>query len=411
MKKTLMTLLVVSISLMLITSFSLIGCKTEGTSTEEETTEETAEEEEVAEEEEEVEEPSLLDEITVTEEIEKWAEYTALEPDTRGPEGEIPIWYSEILNLTEEEIMQVREGALKVAWIAQNMHPAEEARIRGAEQAMEELNMELISVTDCELDPAKQMANVETVMALNPDAITSLAVDPVQAVEAFRPAVEAGVILSFMSGVPQGYTMGVEYAGMVTVDAYGSGQRCAEMLSEAIRAEGKEGKLGYIYHGVTFWNTNEWDRGFKETIEKMDDMEIITEGGFITAEDIENQTSAMITQYPEINGIYTSFYGENAVASIKAANRPDIKVVCNELSEIAAMDMASDGNFIGSAMTIDYLLGYTRVYLIAWGLLGKVPDSFAITPVIGVTKENLEEHWYESYRQPLPEEILEKLEE
>jgi len=348
---------------------------------------------------------------TALEQIEKWAEYTKVKPLTRGPKGEKPIWFSEILKLTEEEIKKVREVNAKVAFICQDMHVAEEARVKGAKQALKELNMELISITDCEMDPAKQQINIETVMALNPDGIISLALDPVQAAEAFRPAVEKGVVLSFMSGVPKGYTMGIEYAGMATDDCYSMGQTAAEILAEAIRDEGQEGKIGYVYHGVTFWNTNEWDKGFKETIESMSDMEIVAEQGFVANEDVEAIVGAMIVQHPEINGIYSSFNvnADYALSAIRSANRPDIKLTTNELTEILALDMAQDGNVVGASMDISYLLGYVRTYLLAWGILDKVPESFAIVPAVAVTKNNLKEHWFESYRFELPDVILEAL--
>lgn len=379
MKKILLCLLVLTMCISMIVSFSL------------------AEEQ--------------IEEVTVSEQIEKWAEYTKVEPMTRGPKGEKPIWFSEILKLTEEEIQQVREINAKVAFICQDLHVAEEARVMGAKQALKELNMELISITDSEMDPAKQQINIETVLALNPDCITSLAIDPVQAAEAFRPAVEKGVVLSFMSGVPEGYRMGIEYAGMATDDCYSMGQTAAEILAEAIRDEGQEGKIGYVYHGVKFWNTNEWDRGFKETIESMPDMEIVAEQGFVTNEDVEAIVGAMIVQHPEINGIYSSFNvnADYALSAIRSASRPDIKLTTNELTETLALDMAQDGNVVGASMDVSYLLGYVRTYLLAWGILGKVPESFAIVPAVAVTKNNLKEHWFESYRFELPDVILEAL--
>lgn len=357
-------------------------------------------------------EEDFFKDITADEQIEKWKEYTKEEPKTRGPHGEKPIWFSEILNLTKDEIEKVREKHARVAFICQDMHAAEEARVEGGKQALRELNMELISITDCEMDPAKQQSNIESVMALNPDAITSLAIDPVQAAEAFRPAVEKGVVLAFMSGVPEGYVMGKDYAGMATDDCYAMGQRAAEILADAIRKEGKEGKIGFVYHGIKFWNTNEWDKGFKETIESMPDMEIVAEQGFVTNQDVEGIVAAMIEQHPEINGIYSSFNvnAEYALSAIRAANRPDIKLTTNEMTEVLALDLAQGGNVVGASMDVSYLLGYVRTYLIAWGILHKVPKSFAIVPAVKVTRENLAEHWFESYRRQLPDEVLKALE-
>lgn len=351
--------------------------------------------------------------IMCTEEIEKWEEYTKEVPTCTGVNGETPIWFSEVLDMTEEEIEEVRSMELRVAYVAQNMHTAEEARVAGATKAIQDLNMTLISLTECGMDTARQQSNVESVMALNPDIITSLAIDPVQAAEAFRPAVDAGVTLTFLSGIPAGYELGKDYAGMVTWDCYGSGAAVAELLAESIRETGEEGKIGYIFHGLTFWNTNEWDKGFKETIEGMSDMEIITEHGLQDASEAEEIASAMITQYPEINGIYASWgsCAEYALSGIRGANRPDIKLACNEVSEPLALDMANDGNFIGGTLGTDYLLGYTRIFIAANDRVGNKQETFSVIPVIPCTKENIEENWFECYRYKLPEEILEKLHE
>lgn len=347
------------------------------------------------------------------EQIRKWGKYTTEEPKTRGPQGEKPIWFSEILSLTPEEVEEVRSKHLRVAFICQDMHSAEEARVMGAKQALEDLNMELVSITDCEMDPAKQQQNIENVSALKPDAIISLAIDPVQAAEAFRPCLENDVILAFMSGVPEGYVMGKDYAGMATDDCYAMGQRAAEVLADSLRNEGKKGRIGFVYHGIRFWNTNEWDKGFKETIQSMPDMEIVAEQGFVTNQDVEGIVAAMIQQHPEMNGVYASFNvnAEYALSAIRAARRPDIRLVTNECTEILAMDMANNGNVVGVSMDISYLLGYVRTYLVAWGVLNKVPRSFAIVPAVAVTRDNLAEHWFESYRRPLPDEVLKALEE
>lgn len=395
--------------ILLIVMFFSFGCAQTGVevakSTTEQATESTAETTEST-----AENKEFLFETDI---FDKYYQYASQEVKTRGVSGEKPIWFTEVFKpgLTKEEIDQVREKNASVAWVSSDMVEGEQARVRGGKVAMEELNMRLLEVLDSEMDPVKQLQNIESVMALKPDCITSIAIDAVQAREAFRPAVENDVVLSFLSVVPEGYQIGKDYTGMITADAYGCGEKCAQMLADAIRKDGKKGKIGYVYFGATFWICNEWDKGFIETIKAMPDMEVVAEQGFTDSPEAEGIVSAMITQHPELNGVYCSFTtnAEYALAAIRTAERPDIKLVCNENTETLALDMAKGGNFVGSAMFPEYLIGYTRIYMLAWGLLDKSLESFCITPVIGVTKENLEESWIEVYNKPLPDGVLQEL--
>lgn len=413
MKKLFVWLLIATFAVSM--AFMGIGCKKAeevATPEGEEVTEEPIEEEEMEEEPTDVESGGEAHPVSdfAAAQIEKWKDYTIVESKTRGLSGEKPIWFSEILKLTDEEIKTVREANAKVAFAHNWVNLGMEVREQGAKRAFEELNMQFIAVTDAEMNPAKQKTDIETLMALNPDVIISLAIDRF-ASETFQPAVEKGVVLSYLSGVPADFTMGKEYAGMVTDDCYEMGAKAAKILADAITEEGKDGKIGYLYHGIEFWNTNEWDKGFKETIESMPNMEIVASQGFVTNQDAEEIVAAWITKYPEMNGVYASFSGnaEYALSAIRAANRSDIKLTTCELSETLAMDLAESGNVVGSSIDTAFLQGYIEAYIAAWGILHKVPESFVIVPAISVTRENLADMWFECYQYPLPPELLQKL--
>ena len=51
----------------------------------------------------------------------------------------------------------------------------------GVREKFDELGIEVVASTSAEFDPAQQAANVETVMATNPDIIVTIAVDPTTA--------------------------------------------------------------------------------------------------------------------------------------------------------------------------------------------------------------------------------------
>jgi len=325
--------------------------------------------------------------------------------ETKGPQGEEPTWYSEV-KLTPEEIQKVKEGNYKAAYLMHTSSDFTNALMAGAKDVFNELGIELVVTTDAAMDPTKQKTDVETALALKPDIILTLVIDPVAGAEAFRPAVEAGVKLVFMSNLPDGYVHGKDYVGIVTDDLFGMGKAAAEMLADAL---GGKGKIAWLFHDASYYVTNQRDNAFKTVIQQnYPDIEIVAEQGIANPADAETIASALITQHPEINGFYVPWDtpAEGVVAACRAAKRPDIKIVTLDLGANNCLDMAQGGNVVGVAADLAYMLGYTKAMMGAYGVLGKPAPPFVIVPAIKVTKENLVEGWRESLHQDPPPEIM-----
>lgn len=325
--------------------------------------------------------------------------------ETTGPQGEKPTWYTEI-TLTEQEKEKVRAGNYKAAYLMHTSADFTNALLLGAKEVFNDLNIDLVVTTDAAMDPTKQKTDVETALALKPDMILTLVLDPVLGAEAFRPAVEQGVKIVFMSNLPQGYVHGKDYVSIVTDDLFGMGKAAAEMLAESM---GKKGKVGWIYHDANFYVTNQRDNAFKTIIEKnYPNIEIIAEQGLANPADGEVIASAMITQNPDIGGFYVPWDtpAEGVVAACRAANRSDIKVVTLDLGANNALDMAQGGNVIGIAADLAYMLGYAKAMCGVYGVLGKEAPPFVIVPAIKVQKDNLVEGWRESLGIDPPPEIM-----
>ncbi|MDI9595884.1 MAG: substrate-binding domain-containing protein [Atribacter sp.] len=325
--------------------------------------------------------------------------------ETRGPQGEEPTWYSDV-TLTPEEIQKVKEGNYKAAYLMHTSSDFANALMAGAKDLFNELGIELVVTTDAAMDPTKQKTDVETALALKPDIILTLVIDPVAGAEAFRPAVEAGVKLVFMSNLPDGYVQGKDYVGIVTDDLFGMGKVAAEMLADTL---GGKGKIAWLFHDASYYVTNQRDNAFKTVIQQnYPDIEIVAEQGIANPADSETIASALITQHPEITGFYVPWDtpAEGVVAACRAAKRPDIKIVTLDLGANNALDMAQDGNVVGIAADLAYMLGYTKAMLGVYGVLEKPAPPFVIVPAIKVTKENLVEGWRESLHQDPPPEIM-----
>jgi ribose transport system substrate-binding protein len=327
---------------------------------------------------------------------------------TVGPQGEKPVWYTDV-KLTDDEKAKVRAGHYKAAYLLHTTADFTNALLAGAKDAFKDLGIELVVTTDAQMDPTKQKTDVETALALNPDIILTLVIDPVAGAEAFRPAVQKGVKLVFMSNLPAGYVQGRDYVGIVTDDLYGMGKAAAEMLADAM---GKKGNVAWIYHDANYYVTNQRDNAFKTVItQNYPDIKIIAEKGVANPADAESIASAIITQHPEINGFYAPWDtpAEGVVAACRAANRPDIKVVTLDLGANNGLDMVKGGNVIGIAADLAYQLGYTKAVMGAYGVLGKPAPAFVIVPAIKVTKKNVVEGWRQSLHRDPPQAIMDAL--
>ncbi len=328
--------------------------------------------------------------------------------ETKGPNGEPATSYRDV-QLSTDELEQVRQGEHTAALLMHTSSAFTRALEQGAIDAFTEMGIEVVARTDAGMDPAKQQSDAETAMARQPDIVLTLPVDPVQAAEAFRPAVDAGTKLVLLSNVPEGYEHGRDYVGIVTDDLFGIGQAAAEMLGDATQGQGK---VGYIFHDADFYVTNQRDQAFRKVIqERYPEMEIVAEQGMADPADAESIAGAMLTQNPEITAFYVPWAepAEGVLAAARAAGREDVKVVTIDLDTTVAVDMAQGGSVVGIAVDTPYLLGYTMAIEGAYGVLGKEAPPFTIVPTIKVTRDNLAEAWEASLHEEAPQEVLEAL--
>ena len=327
---------------------------------------------------------------------------------TVGPGGEEASPSGEI-SLTADEMAQIADGNYTAALLWHTSAAFTEAVSQGARDAFTEMGIEVVAETNAEFDSAQQANDVETALALEPDIIISLVIDPVSGAEAFRPAVEQGVQLVFLSNVPEGYTHGEEYVGIVTDDLVAMGTAAAELLGEAM---GGEGQVGYIFHDASYYVTNQRDQAFRAWIEaKYPGIQVVAEEGLADPAAAEEIAAAMLTRNPEITGIYAPWAtpADGVLAALRAAGREDVSVVTLDLDTNVALDMVEGGNMVGIVADLAYELGRTMAVEGAYGLLDKEAPPFTVVPAIKVTAENVVEGWNESLAQDPPAQVMEAL--
>jgi ribose transport system substrate-binding protein len=329
---------------------------------------------------------------------------------TKDPNGNLATWYTQ-LSLTPEEVAKVRAMHLKVGWELINTSEWDNANLTGFKEAANLLNMEIVATANGDLDPVKQKADMENFGSMNLDVISAQAWDTDIASQWFDPLVKQGIKLVYMSNVPKGYVPGKDYVGAITDSLYDMGVDSADMMADAIGGEGQI--LSIEVAGVNYV-TNTRDGAFRDTIKsKYPKIEIVDVGGFQKPDEAGTITSALLTKYPDVKGIYVS-YSTPAISvleAVKSMNRKDIKIITMDLDTTASLDMAQGGNIAGIAVDLPYLMGFGRALIAAYGALGKTcPDQCYFTsPSYKATKENLADAYKLSFGTSAPQEILDAL--
>jgi ribose transport system substrate-binding protein len=269
--------------------------------------------------------------------------------------------------------------------------------------------MTVVSTAQADFDPAKQASQVETAMARKPDIIMTLAVDPVSAAQAFKPAVDAGVKIVMVDNGIDGYTAGKQYVSIVTGDHYNMGEGAADLMNQAL---GGKGKIGYIFHDADFYVTNNRDKAFKAAIEqKYPNIKIAASQGFTAESQTADIASTMLTRNPDLDGIYVSWSAAatGVLAALRDAGNNHVKVTSIDLDATNDLQIAKGGNLFGVTADQPYLEGQVMIRLAAMSLLGKQTPPFVTVKVVTETRDNLVEAWRESLHQQPPAAIMNAL--
>lgn len=332
-----------------------------------------------------------------------------------GPNGETAVGI-EATELSEDEVAEVKDAGLTAALV---MHYGgndwSTAIIDGVQSEFERLGVEVVATTDANFKPEQQVADLETVLALDPDIIVSIPTDPVATAGAYQKVADAGVKLVFLGNVPEGFEQGTDYVSVVAADDKGNGVASAHLMAKAL---GGEGTIALVFHDVEFFVTNERYRGFKETIESdYPDIEIVEEQGIVGpdfASDAQAAANALLTKYPNLDGIWGVWDvpAEGIMAAARAAGRLDLKIATEDLGTNVAIALAKDELIIGLGAQTPYDQGVASARLGAAASIGKedLPAYVALN-ALPVEHENVLEAWETVYRAAPPAELADAFKE
>ena len=327
-----------------------------------------------------------------------------------GPHGETAT-PATTLSLTDEEIEEVKAGGYTAAisfhyggndWSA--------AQQKGLKDTFDQLGIEITAITDANFSAEKQVSDLETIMAKEPDILVSIPTDATSTADAYRRVAESGTKIVFMDNVPNDFTAGENYVSCVSADNYGNGVIAADLIGEAL---GGEGKIGVVYYDVDFFVTNQRLEAFeKEMAEKYPDIEIVSKLGFQDENGCDVVADAMITQHPDVQAIFAHWDVpcEGVLSALRAAGRNDIMLSTIDLGNNVAKEIAA-GSILGLGAQLPYDQGVAEATLAAYALLGKEAPAYVAVPAKRVEKSNLLEAYESVYHTEAPDAIKNALEE
>ncbi len=277
---------------------------------------------------------------------------------------------------------------------------------KGLEDTFGELGIEIVAVTDANFSAETQVSNIETVMAKNLIFSFQFLQMLLQQQMLTKQAAAAGIKIVFMDQRANGLEAGKDYVSVVSADNYGNGYASGTVLGDAL---GGKGKVAMVYYDANFAPTNQRDEGFRDAMKNYPDIEIVTEQGFTDESGCAEQGDAILTQFPNIDGIYASWDVpmEGVLSAVRAAGMEGkVTLACNDLGNNVAREIAS-GNIAGGGAQMPYDQGVAEAKLAALALLGEETPSYVAVPAETVTHENVLEAYTDVYHVETPDWLKE----
>jgi ribose transport system substrate-binding protein len=329
---------------------------------------------------------------------------------SKGPNGETAEPAS-AADLSAAEISKVKS---KHATAAIVMHYGgndwANAQVAGLKSEFGKLGIKVVAVTDANFKPDKQVSDLETVLIKKPDIIVSIPTDPVATASAYKAAARSGAKLVFMDNVPKGMTAGKDYVSVVSADNYGNGVTSAHLMAKAL---GGKGEIGLIHHEADFFVTKQRYDGFKSTIEKdYPNIKIVDDKGIAGpdfAGDAQNAANAMLTEHPNLAGIWAVWDvpAEGVMAAARASGRTDLKIATEDLGTNAAIALAKNQLVIGLGAQRPFDQGVAEAQLGAGSLLGKKEPAYVALSALPVEHANVLQAWKQVYHANPPKDLSE----
>ncbi len=314
----------------------------------------------------------------------------------------------DVLTLTSADEAKLKAGSYKAAIV---MHVLDaswpQQQIAGMKSVFDKYNIEVISVTGAGGKPEVQIENIENVIAMGPDVILSIPVDPSAEGPAYEMISENGIELILLDMIPAGTKHGEDYSTLVSSSSYGNGVSAADIMAgEFIKQGLSEANVLVMKLNFSHFVTEERVRGFKERVAKHYPwIKITAEADFpFDMPKVTEISSGQLAANPDLNGAFVIWMtpAMSLVAAAREAGKdPKTFVITTvDLEEDGAMEIASGSYIKGTGAQDPYKNGVAEAMAACRAILGYDNPPYVAVPGYAVTRENV----VEGYRAILGEE-------
>lgn len=262
----------------------------------------------------------------------------------------------------------------------------------------------VIDVVDCAFSPDLQVAELDRLIALRPDAIISLPVANEQVAAAHRRVSEAGIKLVLLDNAPTGLLPGTDYTALVSADNFGLGKMAAAGLSPHIPNGAEVGILGFA---ADFFATNEREIAFTKWLQMNRPDLTPRVRRFARIEDAADTADDLFSDHPGLAGLFVVWDTPALAAASRLIDRGcKLPMATVDLGEAAAIALARGDTLCCIAAQQPFQQGIAAAQTVVLCLLGRPVPAWIALPGIAVTRENVVETFQTTWRQPAPREVL-----
>ena len=311
----------------------------------------------------------------------------------RGPMGEMAISPEELM-LSDEEIDCLKHKEYKVG-ISFHYGGTEWTRLheRAIRDTLGKFGIKVVAVTEAHFDPELQITQLEGLRMQNLDAIISMPADEIKTAQKYKELSEETKII-LIGNIPMGFVSD-EYCAVVSVNERENGQNAGKILGDFFYGRTRA-RVGLITHGAPFFTTRQRDYAAEQVLmENFHNVEIVSQANFHRISNAYNVCVDMITQHPEIEGLYVSWERPalEVIRALKDIGRSDIALTTVDLDYEIASYLAAGDIVKGLSAQRPYEQGEAAALAVANALLGKTDFRYiGVRPSI-VLRKNLKKSW------------------
>lgn len=262
----------------------------------------------------------------------------------------------------------------------------------------------VIDVVDCGFSPDLQVAELDRLVALRPDAIISLPVANEQVAAAHRRVSKAGIKLVLLDNAPTGLLPGTDYTALVSADNFGLGKMAAACLSPHIPEGAEVGILGFA---ADFFATNEREIAFTKWLQLNRPDITPRVRRFARIEEAAATADNLFWDHPDLAGLFVVWDTPALAAAARLTDRqPALPMATVDLGEAAAIALARGDTLCCIAAQQPFMQGIAAAQTVVLCLLGRPVPAWIALPGIAVSRENVVETFQTIWRQPAPREVL-----